>query len=813
MAPQFRILGPIEVDVESGARARVPRGRTLSLLALLLVRRGGVTSVERVADELWEGEGPRNARNAVQVLASRLRAALGDDVVTSTGGGYGLALAPGALDAERFEQRAGLGREQLARGDPRAAAATLADALALWRGPPLADVAGERFAQPEIARLDDLRLNALGDRIDADLACGHHAGVAAELDALVREHPLDERLRGQQMLALYRAGRQADALAVYRDARGALVDGLGIEPSPDLRALEAAILRQDVAEPGPPPEPVAPDARRWVTCVVTQLDDLSGLDPESVRGVLERFHGTARAVCEHHAGSVVELRGDAVVAVFGLPVAREDDAQRALRAAAELSEQAEPLPFGLGARSGACTGEVVGGPHTSPVIGEAVATAERLARSAARGEVRLAETTWQIVRHAVRAAETADGYLLRGIDLDAPAIRRRLDEPLIGRETEVDVLRATFARVSRRRAPELLTVVGEAGIGKSRLVAELSAIAGADGTVLTGRCPAYGEGITFWPLREVVLQALGHRSVAELAAALEIPAVAVRRVAAAVGLEEGEAGEDTDWAFLQLIGALARVRPLVIVVDDAQWAEPALLDLLLAVLARLRDAPVLVVWVARQDQLERRPEQGAELVLQSLSRTASESLVAAVAGGALEPAEERRIIEAAGGNPLFLEQLVAYIGERPSAGALPPALQTLLAVRLDGLAAAERSALALAAVAGDRFTPDAIHALATGVTLADVERASSGSSSATSSCGSRMGCAFATRSSATPHTRRSPSRRGRGCTSGTRRGSRRRPASRRPTRGSASTSRRRTGSPPRSAAACPPRSRRGRASA
>ena len=346
-----------------------------------------------------------------------------------------------------------------------------------------------------------------------------------------------------------------------------------------------------------------------------------------------------------------------------------------------------------------------------------------------------------------------------GIDLDAPAIRRRLDEPLIGREAEVGLLRATFARVSRRRAPELLTVVGEAGIGKSRLVAELATIAGADGTVLTGRCPAYGEGITFWPLREVVLQALAHRSVAELAAALEIPAVAVRRVAAAVGLEEGEAGEDTDWAFLQLIGALARVRPLVIVVDDAQWAEPALLDLLLAVLARLRDAPVLVVWVARQDQLERTPEQGAELVLQSLSRTASESLVA-VARRPLEPAEERRIIEAAGGNPLFLEQLVAYIGERPSAGALPPALQTLLAARLDGLAAASgpRSRWPRSpATASPRTRSTRSPRESRSPTSSARPRGSSG---ATSSYGSRMGCASATRSSATPPTPRSPSPRG-----------------------------------------------------
>ena len=161
----------------------------------------------------------------------------------------------------------------------------------------------------------------------------------------------------------------------------------------------------------------------------------------------------------------------------------------------------------------------------------------------------------------------------------------------LGANRSVNHLRDTFARVAAQRSPELLTVLGEPGIGKSRLVAELTAIAGADGTVLTGHCRPYGEGITMWPLREAVAQARGDLSADKLAAALGIPAIAVRRVAAAVGLEDGEPGEDTEWAFLQLVGALARVRPLVIVVDDAHWAEPALLDLLLELVARLRHTP------------------------------------------------------------------------------------------------------------------------------------------------------------------------------------------------------------------------------
>src|SRR3954464_5994252 len=282
MVSPVRILGPIEVELGDDGCARIPRGRTLALLALLLVHRGAIVALDRIADELWDGDGPQNARNAVQVIASRLRAAVGEDLVVSGARGYALRPPAGALDAERFEGEHPRGAELLAGAEPEEAAAGLRDALALWRGPALADVGDERFAQPEIARLEDLRLACLADRLDADLACGRHDEVAGELEALVREHPLRERLRGQQMLALYRCGRQADALEAYRGAYEALVDGLGIEPSPELRALEAAILRQEVPAPAAPPRSVAlaPDVRRRVTCLCSRLA-VPGEDPET----------------------------------------------------------------------------------------------------------------------------------------------------------------------------------------------------------------------------------------------------------------------------------------------------------------------------------------------------------------------------------------------------------------------------------------------------------------------------------------------------------------------------------------------------
>ena len=731
MHSQFRILGPIEVEVAGSQSDRVPRGRTLSLLALLLVHRGTVVHVDQAVDELWDGAGPEHARKAVQVLASRLRSALGDGVVHSEGGGYALRPAAGNVDAERFEALFARGRAEVSRGEPAEAAATLRQALALWRGPALAEVSRQRFAQPEIARLEDLRLACLSDRLDADLTLGRHAEVAGELEGLVRQHPLRERLRAQHMLALYRAGRQADALEAYRSAYAALVGGLGIEPSPELRALEAAILRHDVPAASAPAQAsaVVVDARRLVTCAFAQLthrEEHARLDAESLRAVLERYHATARAICARHGGVATELHGDAVLMVFGTPAAHEDDPQRALRAATELVAETH-------ARCGVCTGEVVAparGPAPGAVIGEAVGSAERLARSGQGGEIRLDASTWRLVRHGADASELpGGGFLLRHLNADAPAIRRQLDRPLIGRAPEVARLRTTFARVAATRTSESLAIVGEPGIGKSHLAAELKAIAGDGGRVLTGRCPAHGEGTTYWPLREMVLQAMGDRSFDELVTTLGVAPYVARQVAAAIGLADGRAA-DAGWAFVGLIDALARLQPLILVVDDAHLAEPALLELLLDVATRLRDAPVFLVWVARPEILERRPEWarsiGADRVLElrPLSVAASVALLETIAAGRLAPDVEQRIAEGAGGNPLFLEQLVAYAGEQhPPADRLPPALHALLTARLDRLDAAERAALALGAVAGDVFRTTAVHALAGGITRAELEQA------------------------------------------------------------------------------------------
>ena len=241
---EFRLLGPFEVS-NHGLPLDVGTGKQRALLAFLLLRAREVVSTDHLIDALWGERAPPSALNSVHVYVSRLRKALGNGRLETRGHGYLLASEPEQLDLARFEARLGEGRRLLAKGDTEQAAECLRAGLALWRGPPLSDFAAEPFAQGEIGRIEELRLSALEERVEADLALGCHAELVSELEALVREHPLRETLRAQLMLALYRSGRQAEALEAYRQGRRTLADDLGLEPGRRLQELERAILTQD----------------------------------------------------------------------------------------------------------------------------------------------------------------------------------------------------------------------------------------------------------------------------------------------------------------------------------------------------------------------------------------------------------------------------------------------------------------------------------------------------------------------------------------------------------------------------------------
>ena len=255
----FRILGPLDV-AEGDARLDIPGGKERSLLAILLLHANETVSRDRLIDDLWGGSPPTTAAKSIQVYISRLRRALGGNgVLVTRGQGYELCVGPGELDLERFEALSAEGARALSEGAAAEATGKLHEALALWRGPPLSDFAYERFAQVEIARLEEMRFTALEQRLAAEVELGRHVAAVPELEALVAGHPLRERLWEQLMLALYRGGRRADALDAYRRARAVFVEELGLEPGEGLRRLEQAILAEGpalvaTADAGPPGE-------------------------------------------------------------------------------------------------------------------------------------------------------------------------------------------------------------------------------------------------------------------------------------------------------------------------------------------------------------------------------------------------------------------------------------------------------------------------------------------------------------------------------------------------------------------------------
>ncbi len=264
---EFRVLGSLEVVDQDGRLLALGAPQQRALLAALVLHRREAVSSDRLIDEIWGEHPPASANKLVQGYVSSLRKVLGEGLLVTRGHGYLLQAQPGQVDIDRFESLLAEGRAALEGCVELTAGAVLREALEVWRGPPLADFAYEPFAQSEIARLEELRLVALEERIEADLTSGEHARLVGELEALVREHPLRERLRGQLMLALYRSGRQADALQAYRDARRELIDGVGLEPGRALQQLEQAILAHDPAL-DPPDRPTtraspATPQRRW----------------------------------------------------------------------------------------------------------------------------------------------------------------------------------------------------------------------------------------------------------------------------------------------------------------------------------------------------------------------------------------------------------------------------------------------------------------------------------------------------------------------------------------------------------------------
>jgi class 3 adenylate cyclase/tetratricopeptide (TPR) repeat protein len=447
--------------------------------------------------------------------------------------------------------------------------------------------------------------------------------------------------------------------------------------------------------------------RKTVTvlfCDVTGSTALGeSVDPEALRGLLARYFERMKAIVERHGGTVEKFIGDAVMAVFGVPVAHEDDALRAVRAAAEMREALPGLD--VQARIGVNTGEVVTGTEERLATGDAVNIAARLEQAAAPGEVLLGAPTLALVREAVEVEEV-EPLALRGKAEPVAAYRllrvqeapeRRHETRFVGRERELELLREAWEQARTERRCELVTVVADAGVGKSRLVAEL--LDRVDATVVRGRCLPYGEGITYWPVVEVLKQ-LGVMPADEAAAA------SIRSLLGETEVQTS--AEEIAWAVRKTFEQAAGERPLAVLFDDVHWGEETFLDLVEHVALLSTGAPLLLACVARPEFLERRPQWPVTLRLGPLPADDVEELIPSRIGAEVR----QRIARAAGGNPLFITEMLALTGDAQANVVVPPTLQALLAARLDQLEPPERGVLERGAVEGEIFHRGAVQALA-----------------------------------------------------------------------------------------------------
>jgi DNA-binding SARP family transcriptional activator/class 3 adenylate cyclase/tetratricopeptide (TPR) repeat protein len=798
---EFRILGPLEVSSE-GRVLDLGGAKQRALLAMLLLDANSVVSKGRLIDALWEDDPPETARKALQVHVSGLRKVLGKERVVTREPGYLLRVEEDELDLARFQRL----REQ---GKP-------ADALALWRGEPLSEFGMRRFAQSDIARLEDARLACLEERIDQDLRAGRHAELTGELEGLVNEHPLRERLRALLMLALYRSGRQAEALAAYQEARRALVEELGIEPGKQLRDLHQAVLNQDpaldvpaekgrVREPedaavpseadrGPealarrvcgrcgesnPPEArlcfscgavlpgrARPAAeRRLVTVLFVDLVDFTGiaerLDPEDLKRVVAPYLDRVRGGIERFGGHLEKYIGDAVMALFGAPVAYGDDPERALRAAfavrdavASLSKTGAELE--LKVRIGVNTGEALvdlaadTAAGRGMASGDVVVTSFRLQQAAPVNGILVGEGTYRATHRLVDYREGDHPVAAKGREEPlrawvATGLRDGPGRPpveLVGRQAELGHLRSVIVPPAAE-GPRIVTLVGPPGVGKSRLLWELCQ--DAEGQVLwrQGRCLSYGAGVSFSAFAAIVKS---HAGILESDPLEDVERKLAQAVGAAIDDESssdwveaylrplvglggaerlsGDRRAEAFSAWRRFLEALAAQRPVVLALEDVHWADDGLLDFVEHVGDWAQGVPLTVFCTARPDLLERRQRWPGVIQLEPLSADDTRALLDALLGPEqLGPELRAELIARVGGNPLYAEEFARLVKERRAAERLrlPETIQATIAGRLDSLHPEARELLHDAAVIGTAFWPGALARLS-GLRIEQVER-------------------------------------------------------------------------------------------
>jgi DNA-binding SARP family transcriptional activator/class 3 adenylate cyclase len=790
---EFRILGPLQVVKDDRV---LPLGgmKQRGLLALLLIDRNRVVARDRLIDALWPESPPASAANSVQVYVSKLRRLFDEAETADTSGlqteppGYVLRIPAGSLDADEFESLLTEGDSALAAGAFAEAEALLARALSLWRGPALADLASEPFAQPEIARLEGLRLRALEARFEAMLAVGRQAEAVGELQALVGLHPLDERLRAQLMVALYRSGRHSDALETYRAFRRLLSEELGLEPNPELRTLEQAILRQDeslgpitqlapttfggqpatqstdaIATPAPR---AIEDERRPVTVLFADIVGSTALgerlEPDEAKVLVGECVTMMSRAVDEYGGTVQAYQGDGICAYFGVPASHEDDPERAARTALRILEVVRDyardiesawgisgFAVRVGVNSGPAAVGLVGTVDPQAVaLGDATNIAARLQAAAEPGTILVGQTTARRIADRF-ALEPVGEITTKGRDEPVTASRllrakervpRVPTTPLVGRDRELVVLHAVVEDLAAGRGRVVL-LTGAPGIGKTRLLTELSSVAGDRVTWLEGQCHSYG-GLPCWPFAEILLGWLG--------AEIGEPEIAIRTKARAgfgalLGPEFEEAlvplatllrlpvesavpsEVGVESAYLRWLEALAAEKPVIVAVEDTQWSDAPTRELAETLLELTDRAAVALVLTEeaiagsegaalRLHAVGHYGHRTTELQVPPLSDAAAEQLLAVLVGDQIDSTTRIGLIRESEGNPLYLEELArAYLDgaleprgrtwtvTMGSLELLPPSLENLLVARIDRQPDGPRRLAQIAAAIGRTF--------------------------------------------------------------------------------------------------------------
>jgi DNA-binding SARP family transcriptional activator len=745
----FRILGPVEVWAE-GREIVLAGSRQRTLLALLVLRRGDAVSRDRLIEELWGDRPPRRAAKTLQVVVSRLRRGLGAEGrrLLSAPAGYRLRVESGELDLERFERLCDDGRRALAAGQPELAAARLRSGLAEWRGPPLADLSLEPLTRAEVARLDALYEAAVEDRIEADLQAGRHGELVAELEQRIARHPLRERTSAQLMLALYRSGRQGDALEVYRMVARILDAELGLRPGPELERLQQAILVHDPvlrhAGRGDA-EADAPERRRATATIL--FTDLVGstrlrteLGDDEADAVRREHDRRLRDMLALHAGREIKALGDGLLAIFD---AAADAVECAVDMERAIDRQTGRGPVALGLRLGIGAGDVAF--EGSDVFGTPVVVAQRLCAAATGGQILAADAVRLLTgsRGGV-AFEDARELPLQGIEqpvrawavpwapnrtvsvpLAAP-LAVDSEAPFAGRGRELAALHAAWldAGAGQRRG---VFVAGEPGIGKTRLAAELArCVAEEGGLVLYGRCDngpvaaaqPFAEALSAYaaacPPDELRVQ-LGARAgdllriLPELAPRL--PGIAEPPPA----VPDVERIRTLD-AAASLLGAAGTTAPTLLVLDDLHWADELSLLLLRHVLRADSGMRLLVLATYRDTEPSRSPllteiltglARRPDVTRIELGPLDEPDVAAILADTGREPAHAARVRAATQGNPFFVVEVVRALDEaRDPAAAITPRVRDVVRWRLARLPDGTTDVLAAAAVVGAEFDAD-----------------------------------------------------------------------------------------------------------